>query len=151
MNTVLEAAKTIIGVSLLSGIISVIAPVGSNTRVFRFVSGLFVILCLIRPLNDLSDMLKRTKLEVENEYTFADTEDYTSELLENEMKSLVNACVKQVTGESAKDISVEINDNNGNIEISSVTVILAPEYNYKSKAVEELVFSKYGILPAVIT
>ena len=154
MSFINEYVKTVIGVSLFSGIISVTAPSGANAKTFRFISGLFVLLCLILPL-------KNTVAEFGNfdwnislpggNYSFADTADYTYELIENEMKSQVNACVKQVIGESASDISVTVQGDTDNIEIAQVTIYIDKAYEYKSQALKEYVFSKFGITPTVIT
>ena len=151
MSTVNEYIKTVIGISILSGIISVIAPSGSNSKVLRFVCGIFVLLCLMRPLNESISAIKDFKFDFQNEYTFSDTKNYTYELIENEMKSQLNACVKQVTGESAENISVTVQGDDENIEIAFVEITVNSAYIHKIQALKEVVYSKFGITPSVIT
>ena len=94
MSALNEYVRTIIGVSLLGGIISVTAPSGANARTFCFISGIFVLLCLVLPLKDTIDALSDFDWGFElngGEYSFSDTADYTYELIENEMKSQINA------------------------------------------------------------
>ncbi len=153
MSALSEYVKTIIGVSLLSGIISVTAPSGSNNKTFRFISGMFVLLCLILPLKDiiLNSRDFSLNLNLNNtQYSFSDTAEYAKELTENKMKSEINACVKQVTGESALDISITVNGNEEKIEITEVSITIDKAYAPKAQALKEYVFSKFGITPTVI-
>jgi len=67
------------------------------------------------------------------------------------MKSQLNACVKQVTGESAENISVTVQGNDDNIEITFVEISINSAYIHKTQALKEVIYSKFGITPSVIT
>ncbi len=151
MNSVGEYLKSVITVSLISGVISMIAPRGYNKKVFRFICGIFMLLCVIAPIKDIVFDFKLDLNSDNKEYSFEKTEEYITETSENQIKSLVNGCVKQVTGTNASDITVTLRKEDQEYVAENITVILDESYANKADAVKDLIFSKYGLKVQVIT
>ncbi len=149
-----EYVKTVIGVSLLSGIISIAAPKEGSGKAFRLVCGVFVLFCLILPLNKAVKNLSSLKTEFKTplgEYSAEDTGQYTLAVIKKELELNVNACVKQITGADAINIETLVDRNGEEYSVKEITITVSEAYMPKATPLKELVFSRFGITPEVIT
>lgn len=153
MSFIKDYSVTLIGAALFSGVISVLAPSGDKGKVLRFIAGAALLLCIAAPvINGVSNLSDRIHFDFERDYydeSFA--EDYTGKVMENEIKSRLNACVKEIAGDGAKEINLEVKYENEKYTIENAVVVLPYAQKDKCSAVESVINHRFGVKPKVIT
>ena len=153
MNFIKDYTYTLIGAALFSGIMSMLGPDGNRGRVFRFIAGAVLLLCMAYPLKNIVTDFNNLDLDFIHEQSFDSSyaENYTAKIMENEIKSKVNACIKEITGEGAKDIEISVVYENDKYTVTDITVILPKTGKVKIPAVESVINHRFGVKPKVIT
>jgi stage III sporulation protein AF len=136
--------------ALAAGIASIIAPSGKMEKIYKFAVSLFFLCCLLVPLFSLKNIIPK-KIEIEtrtssqNEKLVSAAQDSAGNLALSNLKSMIqNVCSEENI--TPVNITADIKkDNNGALNIDSITVILKRKDMLKSDKIVNAVKDKYGI------
>ena len=153
MSLLYDYTYTVVGAALFCGIISVLGPSDSKGKVFRFIAGAVLLFCLASPLKNLGGELKNMDLsfDLSEKYDASFAENYTEMIMENEIKSSINACIKEITGQGAEDIEIAISFGNDKYTVDSIRITLENGAYGKTAAVKSVINHRFGVMPEVIT
>ncbi len=153
MSVLYDYTYTLVGAALFCGIISVLGPSDSKGKIFRLIAGAVLLLCLASPLKNLGGKLKGMDLNFDwsEKYDASFAEDYTEKIMENEIKSSINACVKEITGLGAQDIEIALTFEKDKYIIENICISLPGSAYGKTAALKSVVNHRFGIMPEVIT
>lgn len=146
MDTFKNWAFSICCASVSGGIIKMLLPEGSITKIFKTVFCVFFLCIVISPISDI-DIDIFSFFEKTDEMIFS--ENKFIENSEEYIKSELISVTKNVLSEnniSSEDILISVNiSEDGSIDISKFTLILSDPKNISE--IEEKIFQKTGIKP----
>lgn len=153
MSQIKDYVLLLIGACLTCGGLTILAPGGNFERIIRLIGSIFLLLCMISPLTDLlhnivdypwSHISSKVTEQSHNSWT------YVEQTLEQTLTDTVNTCVNTVIGHQAKDISVEISNDNQNFVVNKIEITVYSSDSSKLSAIADYVAIKTGVRPTVI-
>ena len=153
MTQITSYVLTLLGVCIVCGAITALAPRGNFEQILRTVSGIFLLLCMIAPLSDvISGITSYTSLHIDSgEADEAKTVwDYSADIMEDNLKKEINKHLKQVIGHEAKQINLSVVYEGDTFQVEEFIITVNADDYMRQAAIADYVEMQLGVRPSVI-
>ena len=153
MTQIKDYVLLLVGACLVCGGLTILAPGGRFERIMQIVGSIFLLLCMLTPLAGTINKLFNFNDLFDFEYAIqeANAWDYSSNVMEQTLKSDINSHIVTVLGHEAEDIDIVVDHNSSDFLLTRIFIMVSPEDLSKKTAISDYIFIKTGARPTVIS